>query len=200
VASSLDLHDVYIARSHAEPQIRPDHVWSPSPPTTDTLSGNFSIKLLYRDLETSGYAFWDSTPAAGIDIPGGRALKFSTSLPRGDLSTGTRKAREWVSYLGLSGDMVSDDAHVLLFKNQWTSDADFTAVFWQVRTALLDVAVLTGVSPDSSRLDAQGVHFTEYPLEQSYISHWDSQNGETTVNVVFRQSDDGKDMYVVLLC
>lgn len=204
--SRLMLEDVYITQKGSSGQ---NHL-SPSPKygsVPRNFFGKYSIRLLDREVEKSGFALLQSTTCQRVNIPGGKLLTFGGTNPKSGPSFGKLMASDYAGQLTFSwGSIDFDRANILLFGRQWDQSSHLIAVVWLRFQDLLKISVLEDVDPAKPIPD--DISFASYNIYDTFISHWQEKAGETGgINVVFREekvdlySLEGreKNMYVIIL-
>ncbi|KAK5060161.1 hypothetical protein LTR84_010045 [Exophiala bonariae] len=204
--SRLILEDVYITQKGSSGQ---DYL--SRPPRYKSIPKNFfgkySIRILNREVEKSGFALLESTPCQRTSIPGGKLLTFGSIIQKPGPSFGKLIASEYAGHLTFSwGSINFGRANILLFGRKWDQSSHLIAVVWLRYQDSLKISVLEDVDPANPIPD--DISFASYNIYDTFISHWQEKAGETGgINVVFQENkvdpslgeEREKKMHVVIL-
>lgn len=169
--------------------------------------GKYSICILDKEVERSGFALLQSTACQRARIEGGKLLTFGGNDQRRGQPFGKLKASDYAGMLTFSwGTINFHRANILLFGRQWDQSSHLIAVVWLRFEDSLKISVLEDVDPAKPIPD--DISFTSYDIYETFISHWAEKAGDTGgINVVFREEkrepdameEREKKMHVVIL-
>ncbi|KEF55468.1 uncharacterized protein A1O9_08218 [Exophiala aquamarina CBS 119918] len=158
--------------------------------------GKYSICILDKEVEKSGFELLQSTTCERMNIPGGKLLTFGSIDQRSGQSFGNLKASDYAELLSFPwGTIDFREANILLFGRRWDDkSAHLIAVVWLRHEDSLKISVLADVDP--ARPIPDDISFASYDIYETFISHWAEKAGDTGgINIVFQEDNIEPPLY-----